>query len=65
MQLADQEADPLAGLGELGGRLGTLDQGADRIRLVGERGEDVGGVEHADDLALAAHDEVAHRAGAP
>ena len=37
-----------------------VDQGADRVGLVGQRGQHVGGIEHAHDLALAPHDEVAH-----
>ena len=60
VQLADQEADPLAGLGEIGRGLRPVDQRADRVGLVGQRGQHVGGVEHAHDLVLAPHDEVAH-----
>ena len=60
VQLADQEADPLAGLGQLRRRPGLVDQDADRVGLVGQRRQHVGGIQHADDLAVAAHHEVAH-----
>jgi hypothetical protein len=38
----------------------AVDQGGDGGRLVGQRGEDVGGIEHARDAAAAADHEVAH-----